>query len=393
MIPVANRPYKLLIVDDEPDSADLFSQRMRRDVDSGRYELLFASGGAEALELLQRVPDVDLVITDINMPEMDGLSLLEQIPEVQPDLRSVILSAYGDMHNIRTAMNRGAFDFVTKPVDFQDLRSTIERCLAHLQEWRDALASRDQLVTLQRDLDIASRMQRDILPCHLPQDPFYSVHGIMQPARTVAGDFYDVVALPDGRVALLIADVSGKGVPAAMMMMSSRTLLRGALLGVDDPGQVLQQVNGVLREHNRIFMFVTVFLGVYDPADGRLVYANAGHLPPLVASPEGAVIELDLPPGVALGLTDGRSYPSLEYCLPVDHLLFAYTDGVSEAVDELGCQFGEERLRALVAARSSLDLPALVDAVVDAVHDHSGDAPPFDDLTCLALHRRSGVLR
>ena len=101
------RPFKILVVDDEPDIQPLFMQRMRRDIRSGRYELLFAGNGVEAMERLISERDIDMVVTDINMPEMDGLTLLNQIPSVDPNIRSVIISAYGDMKNIRTAMNRG----------------------------------------------------------------------------------------------------------------------------------------------------------------------------------------------------------------------------------------------------------------------------------------------
>ena len=119
-------------------------QRMRRDIRVGRYKFVFAQNGVEALEKLHQDDDIDMVLSDINMPQMDGLTLLEQIPKVDPNIRSVIISAYGDMKNIRTAMNRGAFDFVTKPIDFEDLRVTIDRTLRNMAEWREALLSRGQ---------------------------------------------------------------------------------------------------------------------------------------------------------------------------------------------------------------------------------------------------------
>ena len=103
------KPYRILVVDDEPDLEPLMRQRMRRDVRSGKYSFEFAHNGVEALEMLQEHEDIDMVVSDINMPQMDGLTLLEQIPQVDPDIRSIIISAYGDMKNIRTAMNRGAF--------------------------------------------------------------------------------------------------------------------------------------------------------------------------------------------------------------------------------------------------------------------------------------------
>ena len=175
---------------------------MRRKIRSGTYDFVFAHNGIEALEVLAKDKDIDMVLSDINMPQMDGLALLEQIPKVDPNLRAVIISAYGDMKNIRTAMNRGAFDFVTKPLDFKDLQVTIERTLQHLAEWKEALQSRDKLVALQNELDVASQMQRSILPTKFPSGDNYEVYGDMEAARNVGGDFFDVVNLQDGKVAL-----------------------------------------------------------------------------------------------------------------------------------------------------------------------------------------------
>ena len=203
--------YKILVVDDEPDVEPLMLQRMRRHIRSGRYSFVFAQNGVEALEVLNSDPDIDMVVSDINMPRMDGLTLLSQIAELNPDLRAVIVSAYGDMKNIRTAMNRGAFDFVTKPLDFDDLQVTIERTLENMKAWKEALSSRDKLVSLQRELDVASQMQQSILPAQFPQGEGFEVFGSMEPARNVGGDFFDVVLLDDGQIGLAIADVSGKG--------------------------------------------------------------------------------------------------------------------------------------------------------------------------------------
>ena len=137
---------KILVVDDEPDLEGLVLQRMRREIRSGLYSFVFARNGVEALERLNKDNDIDIVITDINMPEMDGLTLLEQIPAFDPKLRCVIVSAYGDMKNIRTAMNRGAFDFLNKPIDFEDLRHTIEKSLEHLKSVREAFEARDKML-------------------------------------------------------------------------------------------------------------------------------------------------------------------------------------------------------------------------------------------------------
>lgn len=141
------RPYRILMVDDGPDLEPLVLQGMRGKIQSGEYSFVFAHNGLEALDVLKEHKDIDIVISDINMPDMDGLTLLEQIPKVDPNIRAIILSAYGDMKNIRTAMRRGAFDFITKPIDFDDLNETIGRTLIHLDAWRSALSIRDATIT------------------------------------------------------------------------------------------------------------------------------------------------------------------------------------------------------------------------------------------------------
>ena len=143
-------PHQILTVDDEPDLEPLILGRMRRQIRSGQYRFLFAKNGVQALEVLKEHQDVDIVISDINMPEMDGLTLLDQIRKVDPNIRAIIVSAYGDMKNIRTAMRRGAVDFITKPINFEDFEETIERTVIQLKEWRVALLARDAMIATQR---------------------------------------------------------------------------------------------------------------------------------------------------------------------------------------------------------------------------------------------------
>ncbi len=384
-------PYKILVVDDEPDIQPLFMQRMRRDIRSGRYELLFAGNGVEAMERLISERDIDMVVTDINMPEMDGLTLLEQIPSVDPNIRSVIISAYGDMKNIRTAMNRGAFDFVMKPLDFDDLRVTIERTLSHMEAWREALSSRDQLVALQNELDIARQMQQSILPTSFPQSDAYGIFANMEPARNVGGDFFDLMRLENGLIGLAIADVSDKGVPAALMMMSCRTQLKGAAIGNVEPGKVLAEVNNLLLDGNETAMFVTVFYVAYDPATGQFTYANGGHNPPLVVHADGSSETLPLTGGVALGLVSGLGYAQQTAALAPGDTLFLYTDGVTEAMNGDSQEFGMDRLRAVFAATPPEDARQVNEEVFRAVRAFAGDRAQSDDITCLTLHRKKGM--
>ncbi len=381
----AQENYKILVVDDEPDLEPLMLQRMRRSIRSGRYSFVFAHNGLEALEVLQREEDIDMVLSDINMPQMDGLTLLEQIPKVDPNVRSVIISAYGDMKNIRTAMNRGAFDFVTKPLDFEDLQVTIERTLRNMAEWREALMSRDKLVALQNELDVARTMQQSILPTQFPVGSDYKVFGKMQAARNVGGDFFDVLYLTDNRVGLAVADVSDKGVPAALFMMSSRTLLKGAAIGLDAPGLVLKEVNDLLLENNEGAMFVTVLYAVYEPSTRQLTYANGGHNTPLVIHKDGSTELLPLTGGIALGVFPEYDFEQTTVTLQSGDTVVFYTDGVTEAMNADGDQFGIEPLQELFGANPLHDPEEVTNAVFDAVNAFAGETPQSDDITCLSF--------
>ena len=381
------RAYKILVVDDEPDLEPLVRQRMRRQIRAGKYSFVFAHNGVEALEQLHQDSEIDMVLSDINMPQMDGLTLLQQIPNVDPELRAVIISAYGDMKNIRTAMNRGAFDFVTKPIDFEDLEVTIERTLVNIAEWRDALSSRDQLVAIKNELDVASNIQQSILPTQFPSGSNYEVFGSMEPARSVGGDFFDVIRLENGRIGLAIADVSDKGVPAALFMMSSRTLLKGAAIGSQTPGAVLREVNDLLNEDNETAMFVTVLYAEYDQATGELIYANGGHNPPLIVHSDGRSELLPLTGGVALGLVPNLEYQEDTFFLSPGDTVILHTDGVTEAMNDEKEEFGTERLLAIFAAGVPTNSREATEAVFRAVSDFAGDAPQSDDITCLTLRR------
>ena len=377
--------YKILVVDDEPDLERLMLQRMRRDIRAGLYKFVFAHDGVEALELLQQEQDIDMVLSDINMPRMDGLTLIEQIPKVDPNIRSVIISAYGDMKNIRTAMNRGAFDFVTKPIDFEDLKLTIARTLQHLVQWREALASRDKLVALQNELNVASKIQQSILPTSFPEKPSYQIYANMKPARNVGGDFFDVLHLENGRIGIAIADVSDKGVPAALFMMSCRTLIKGAAIGNPDPGEVLCEVNQNLEEDNDAAMFVTVFYGIYDPVSQEFQYANGGHNAPLIVHADGSSTLLPLTGGIALGVMPDLRYRNHTVSLAPGDLVVLYTDGVTEAFDDKGNQFGTERLREVFAGTPPKGVREANLAVFQAVEAFAGETPQSDDITCLTL--------
>ncbi len=376
---------RILVVDDEIDLEQLMLQKMRREIRRGHYEFEFAHNGAEALEILRKDSRFDIVLSDINMPVMDGLTLLSQIPGVNPDIRAVMVSAYGDMENIRTAMNRGAFDFVTKPIDFADLKVTIERTIVNLTSWREALSTRDKLVALQNELGVARKMQQNILPRSFPTSKEFDLYASMVPARSVGGDFFDVYEFVDGRVGVVIADVSDKGVPAAMFMMASRTLLKACAATSGSPSAVLKQVNGMLSEDNDAMTFVTLLYGIYDSKTKEFVYANGGHNPPIIVKPDQTIELLEMTGGVALGVAQDFEYQENAITLESGSMIVFYTDGVSEAEKEDKELFEMERFCKIFQEGIFGDAKEVTDEVFNTVRKFAGDNPQSDDITCLVL--------
>ena len=383
-------PIKILVVDDEVDLETLVLQKFRRRIRRKELTFDFAHNGQEAIEKLDGDGDIAMVISDINMPVMDGLALLKQLNETKPNIRSVIVSAYGDMNNIRTAMNRGAFDFVTKPIDFTDLEITIDKTLKHLALVREALSNRDQLVALSHELDVARDMQASVLPRQFPSTDRYKTHGLMVPAKEVGGDFYDFVSLGDDKIGVAIGDVSGKGIPAALFMMACRTLLRSRALEGGVPDECLGYVNDLLSEDNENCMFVTLFYGVLDSRSGIFEYSNGGHNPPRVVHRDGEVSALPTTHDVALGVLPGHEFRRGTLQLQADDTLFLYTDGVTEAEGPGSEEFGEERLDPLLSTIGPADCEGVTSLVLDHVREFAGDNPQSDDITCVALRYHGG---
>ncbi len=164
-------PHKILVVDDEPDLEILITQKFRKRIREQDLDFVFAGNGQEALAKLESNGGMDVVLTDINMPVMDGLTLLSNLRQHHPMLRSVIVSAYGDMSNIRMALNRGAFDFITKPIDFRDLEITLDRTIREAVAQKEAAADRERLLALQKELDVAREIQESIVPREFPPFP------------------------------------------------------------------------------------------------------------------------------------------------------------------------------------------------------------------------------
>ena len=377
---------RILIADDEPDLELLLRQKFRREIRDGKYAFTFARNGVEALAKLREDPGIEVVLSDINMPEMDGLTLLGQIRELgNPVLKAVIVSAYGDMENIRTAMNRGAFDFLTKPIDFNDLELTIEKTLEQLATLKSALRARDELVSVQHELSLAHRIQLSMLPREFPSRPDVEVLAEMLPAKEVGGDFYDFFFLEDGRLGLVVGDVSGKGVPAAIYMALSRTLLRTTARGGAPPDACLTEMNRILCADVPSGLFVTLFYGVLDPRTGELSYAVGGHPAPYLLRAGAGARELPSceDPNPIVGILPAAAYVLRTERLQEGDALCVFSDGVTEAMEPGEDLFGDERFAALLSRDPVAPLAALVQRTVDEVRAFANGAPQSDDLTLL----------
>ena len=378
----------ILVVDDEPDLETLIRQRFRRRIRKEELRFVFAHDGVHALEALEAHPEIELIMTDINMPRMDGLTLLNELRTVRPKCRAVVVSAYGDMQNIRTAMNRGAFDFVTKPIDFKDLELTIDKTMTHLTMMREALKHRAQLLALHQELRVARDMQMSILPQRFPSTRSTETHAVMTPAQDVGGDFYDVFHLPGERLGIVMADVSGKGVPAALFMMVSRTLVKGNAVSALSPAAALGQVNNLLGEDNERAMFVTLLFGVFDSQTGTFRYVNAGHCAPYLVRAGEKPRELPLTMGIALGVVPDFEYSEDEVTLEPGDRMFLYTDGVPEAEAPDKELFENHRLEKILESVADQSPEEINRAVIEAVRQFSGGEHQSDDITCLTLAYR-----
>ena len=250
-------------------------------------------------------------------------------------------------------------------------------------ELREALRVKTQLIAIQQELEIAREMQLSFLPRAFEPVNGLGVHGTMVPAKEIGGDFFDFFPLDEHRVAITVADVSGKGVPAALFMAVSRTLLRAVAQFEDRPGACLARLNDLLAADNERVMFVTLFYAVIDTRDGSIVYANAGHNPPYRLRADGGLEAIDPADGMALAIMEDNEYPEHRMTLAPGDALFLYTDGVTEAFDPDQQMFGEARLESLLAGLHGVPRHEWPQRVIDAVNRFEAGGPQTDDITCL----------
>jgi len=241
---------------------------------------------------------------------------------------------------------------------------------------------------MQGELNIARDIQMSMLPLTFPAFPErqdFTVYAKLQPAREVGGDFYDFFFGDDQKFFLCVADVSGKGVPSALFMAVTKTLIKSRAATDFSPASILSHVNSDLSRSNESCMFVTIFLAVLDVATGRMTYTNAGHNPPYIKRADGELVRLDNRHGPVIGAVEGIAYREDEEVLLSDDVLLMFTDGITEAMDVDNALYGEDRLRELLEQHDFESAEHMVNVLVDDVWAHQGEAEQADDVTVLAV--------
>lgn len=270
--------------------------------------------------------------------------------------------------------------------EFEDLGNSFNKMAADLQEHISTLRrTTAEKERIQKELEIAKGIQQSFLPDSAPVLPGIDLGGANFPAAEVGGDFYDFIPLGAGRWGLVIADVSGKGVPAALFMALSRTLIRASTSRFPDPAGSIREANRHIFSDARTCMFVTLFYAILDTRERTLTYVNAGHNPPLLFGNDTPGITMLKAEGIALGVLDEIELESVTVTLRSGNIVVLYTDGVTEATNEKNEEFGVDRLTRIIGVSRNLPARGIIDTVVREITTFAGSQPQFDDITLMVL--------
>lgn len=290
-----------------------------------------------------------------------------------------------------TSAEHMALQNISNIKEIQALGASVEKMetdtLLYMQNLMQVTAERERIDT---ELSLANRIQANMLPNIFPAFPDrteFDIYASMTPAKEVGGDFYDFFLLDDDHLGMVMADVSGKGVPAALFMMMAKILLYNYAMMGGTPHEVLERLNSTICKNNDDSMFVTVWFGVYTISTGKVVAANAGHEYPIIKHGGRGFELLKDRHGFVIGGLSGLKYRDYEFDLELGDMLFLYTDGVPEATDAEGNMFGTDRLLETLNGASGCSAMELLKTVHADVERFVGEAPQFDDLTMLALKR------
>ena len=266
------------------------------------------------------------------------------------------------------------------------IQLSIKRFIENLKaetEKRERIAS---------ELRIAQEIQISMLPSVFPKRPEFELYAMMDPAKEVGGDFYDFFFVDKKRLCFVIGDVSGKGVPAALFMAITKTLVKNEAMRGISTGEILSRVNNILCPDNQTCLFVTIFCAILDIETGQVQYCNAGHNPPLVCDRQGCTVEyLKVSGGLVVGVMENTKCEDKDLTLKPGDLILLYTDGVTEAMNLKQEQFSEKRLLDRLTLVKDKDIKSMIGDLREVVHRFAQDEPQSDDITMLALRYRGNT--
>jgi sigma-B regulation protein RsbU (phosphoserine phosphatase) len=287
-------------------------------------------------------------------------------------------------------MNQGAFDFITKPIEFSDLEKTILGAIHGAKDTRlKALEKADEhekFMEIEKELEAARTIQSAFIPQNFQQlldKTNFEIYGTMRPAREIGGDFFDFFVIGESQMGFVIADVSGKGVPAALFMTMTRAALR--CYSSKNVSEFLRQTNDFLCNRNDSCMFVTLFYGTLNTTTGELTYCNAGHNPPFLVSRDGSLQEIGRNQGLALGVTNNIDLIEHKITLKNEDSLVVYTDGVTEAMNVKHEMFSEARLKDFLSKHANLPPKELIIDLVSEIQAFTNYADQSDDITAFCI--------
>jgi len=373
---------RVLVVDDVKANVDVLVQALRDE-----YKISVALDGEKALEAVEKSPP-DLVLLDIVMPGIDGYEVCRRLraSPATRELPIMFLSSLEDVKDKARGFEVGGNDYLTKPFEVLEVKARV-RSLLKAKAYADAVKA-----AAERDLRIAREIQMGLLPADLPartQGTGLDVHALLEPAQQVGGDLYEVLRLGNDRLLVAVGDVSGKGIPAALFMAVTMTLLRSMARQHLAPDEILRRVNDELLDQNARGMFVTLQCLLFEPSKGKVTCASAGHHQAALLAPGEPPRLVFSSSGRVLGLLPGEDIPSETLEFRPGHTLVLFTDGVSEAYDPGQELFGEERLLAHLAASPGRDARETTLGIVEAVRRHAAGAKQSDDITVVSVRRES----
>jgi serine phosphatase RsbU (regulator of sigma subunit) len=404
---LALRPQKvpkadILIVDDVPANLHLLSEML-----TGQgFKIRSAINGHMALMATRAAPP-DLILLDINMPGMNGFEVCEHLraDEDTRDIPIIFISALDETADKVKAFTVGGRDYVTKPFQLKEVLARVETHLAlrdlqaELQQANDELERRVEERTaqvvqlavekgqLEHELHMAREVQASLLPRVTPHVPGWEFVARWRPAREVAGDYYDFITGDERELGFVIADVAGKGMPAALFMVLTRSIVRASVNRASSPANGVNHANRLLCADASEGMFVTLFYALLDPETGEVTYINAGHNPPLLCCADHEHLTQLRPTGMALGVMADVPYDQGTVHLQPGDFIVLYTDGVPDAIDAQERDFGMDRLQRVILDHRRAPAADIVAALEQAIDDFAGPGEPFDDIAIVLAKR------